>query len=153
MCKACGKNFGYVEDIPALGHQHYEYTYKLPTCTEKGLIADTCPVCNKSLGIVGEIDPLGHDEGEWVVTVPSTCTVAGVETRFCTRCGEALETRPAPLAPHVESDWIILKEKDCLIHGFKIKKCVNCGIRMAEEIISAGHTVGAWMVTIEPTWG
>ena len=80
------------------------------TCTNAGHSAYYyCSGCNKYFSDSNaqneitlastNIPALGHNFGAWTVTTAATCTKAGVETRYCSRCN-ATETRNVAALGH-----------------------------------------------------
>ena len=102
-------------------------------------------------------EALGHDWGEWTVTTEPTCTVAGVKTRTCSRCGET-ETEEIPTLGHTEGEP---KEEDrveptCTATGSydTVIYCSVCGAeisRVHNTIPALGHDWGEWTVLAPAT--
>ena len=152
-----------VKLIEALGHNPGEAVQENvvgATCTEKGSydLVVHCTRCNEIISTEHhETDALGHDFGEWTVTKEPTCTVAGEETRTCSRCDEK-ETRPVEALGHVpgEPKQENVKEATCTEKGSYdlVVRCTRCN-----EIISSehhetdalGHDFGEWEITKDPT--
>ena len=99
VCSRCGAS--YTDSyIAPLGHNLVTGAGQEPTCTQPGHTAGTyCTRCDYVQSGSETIPALGHNWGGWTVTTAATCTVAGVETRTCSRCGEK-ETRPVAASGH-----------------------------------------------------
>ena len=96
MCKYCGE----LQAIETVQTK----SVCTATCTEPGITTYTAVFT--SAGLVEqtksvETPALGHDFGGWLVTTQSTCTEAGVDTRYCNRC-DVTETREIAALGH---DW------------------------------------------------
>lgn len=89
-CTACGEKK--TEVISKLGHAWDKGNVTMqPTCTTDGVKTYTCANggCTKT-----EVIPAkGHTAGEWVETKPATNSEEGEQKRYCTVCGEVLETQ------------------------------------------------------------
>ena len=80
------------ERIPSNCSGHvFEAVYNpAPTCTEDGVLVNTCTECGETEAPV--VAPaLGHDMGEYTIKVPATCTHAAIVEFACQRCGETIE--------------------------------------------------------------
>lgn len=111
-------------------HKH-EYTSevtKKQTCTEDGLITYTCS-CGDSYT---EIIPKAHNYNH--ISVSSTCTVTGMEYDICSDCGEVINSKVLPLAPHSWSEWKIVREATADLEGIKERSCTVCGTTEEEFI-------------------
>lgn len=111
-------------------HKH-EYTSevtKKQTCTEDGIITYTCS-CGDSYT---EIIPKAHNYNH--ISVPSTCTVTGMEYDICSDCGEVINSKVLPLAPHSWSEWKIVREATADLEGIKERSCTVCGTTEEEFI-------------------
>jgi hypothetical protein len=64
---------------------------KEATCTEKGLITETCSVHGETR--TTEIPARGHQMGAWKTTREATAVLEGIQERSCSVCGGAKETR------------------------------------------------------------
>ena len=85
-------------------HKYGEWvTVKEPTCTEKGSQERTCACGDKQ---TKDINPLDHTWDAGVVTQAATCSVPGVKTFTCTRCG-ATKTEDIK-ADHVWGEAVVL---------------------------------------------
>ncbi|MBR7032929.1 MAG: leucine-rich repeat protein, partial [Clostridia bacterium] len=133
--------------IDALDHD-YVNTVITPKCTSKGYTRHRCTRCGDSY--VDSYTPaLGHDFGDWVVTTGPSCTEAGEETRYCSRC-DATETRIVDPLGHNYSDYVIAPK--CKAKGYTRHKCTRCGDNYVDTYTDAlGHDFGEWTVTTDPT--
>ena len=81
-CIACAKK-----------HTH-EYIKEVvdPTCTEQGYTIYTCS-CGDTYN-ADYVDALGHNEdADWTVIKEATNTEVGEEVKYCSRCGQVVETQ------------------------------------------------------------
>ena len=121
-----------------------------PTCTETGLTAGShCADCGAVIVAQEEIPALGHDFGEWTVTTEPTCTEAGEETRYCSRC-DATETQPVEALGHEYTTETTAPT--CTERGFTTYTCIRGDDSYVADYVDAlGHDFGEWTVTTEPT--
>lgn len=74
-------------------------------------------------------------EHKWEhITVPSTCTVPGVEYDMCSECGEIANQSFLPLADHAWGDWTVIRESTTEHEGLKQRMCSACGATEDESI-------------------
>ncbi len=139
-CGVCGRYYKYASGstelqtadlvIPAKGHDPREIPAKDPTCTVEGNIAYcVCKSCDKLFSDASctteiteadtVVDPTGHDY-QSEVTQAATCTLPGVTTYTCSRCGD---TYAEPIA--------------ATGHNFVDGTCTNCGL--TEEEVNASE--------------
>ena len=165
-CSICGRCFADAEgetvipassvEIPALGHAAgtpEKENEAAPTCTEAGGydMVTRCTRCGEVLNTEHhEIPALGHEFGDWALTAEPTCTEAGVETRTCSRCGEA-ETRPVDALGHDFGNWTLTVEPTCTEAGVETRTCSRCGEAETRIVDALGHDFGDWSLTAEPT--
>ena len=76
--------------------------------------------------------PHTHEDvtnNNWVVTKAATCTTDGEQAKFCTLCGEAVETEAvAANGTHTPAtEWETVTESDYFNQGTAVLKCVECG--------------------------
>lgn len=132
-----------------------------PTCTAKGKTTYTAVFTNKAFvkqtKTVEDIEPLGHDFGDWTVTTPASCTQAGEETRYCSRC-DAIEKRTVEALGHSPAEKVIENKIDatCSKDGSydEVVYCERCHEELSREkktIVSTGHQWSEWVTTIEAT--
>ena len=95
-------------------------------------------------------DPGGCDLGEWTATTPATCTMPGMETRTCRRCG-ASETRPLPALGRDWGGWTTTTAPTCTVQGMETRACRRCGHSETRPLPAFGHDWGGWAVTTAPT--
>ena len=80
-------------------------------------------------------------------SVPSTCTVAGVEYDFCLTCFNMFNYNPLPLAEHTWSDWFTVTEPDCLTSGLEKRICSVCETAEENVLPTGGHD---YVATVTP---
>ena len=152
-------NCDYVEGeiIPALGHDWMAFDEQKPTCTEYGVIsARTCRTCGYTQP-QQKVDPLGHD----LVVVPgkaATCDEAGLtDGEKCDRCGLVTVEQEEIEATGHNMVHVDAVEPTCEAAGNKEgQKCANegCDHKIGcETIEKLEHTLGDWVVEIQPTVG
>ena len=149
ICEVCGKEE--TEDIPALGHTWGECeTVAEPTCTADGRNKRICEVCEKEE--TENIPALGHDfEEKYTVDVAPDCDTKGSESRHCTRCNAATDSREIEAFGHTWSEWETLTEPTCTTEGTHKHICGVCGKEETESIPALGHDWSAWETLTEPT--
>ena len=85
------------EVILSFGHT-YTTTIIEPTCTENGSKISTCTNCGDSYS--EPIKSRGHIEDSWKISIPATCTTAGLEVLDCMICGEHIKTHTIDIRDH-----------------------------------------------------
>ncbi len=93
-CIGCGKALESKEFTPHTHTKGYAKVIKEATCTEAGERGVFCAKC----GVVYEVEEipaLGHDEGVWKLDFEGNSCYGyeGNLTKYCTRCGAALDTK------------------------------------------------------------
>ncbi len=129
-CTVCGE-----ELAPALGHAPGAEA----TCTE----AQTCTVCHAELA-----SALGHDHVGVETTAP-TCTVEGLMTYTCSRCGDSY-TEAIPALDH-DMFYKMATEPTCTKNGLSASGACfrpGCGYTEPAKVLPAlGHNWDAGVVT------
>ena len=70
------------------------------------------------------------------ITIPATCTVAGMEYDVCEICGETIgDSTVIPATGHTAGEWETVIEPTYEADGKKVQKCTVCGEVVAEEVI------------------
>jgi hypothetical protein len=112
------------ESIPALGHTTEIKNAKEATCTDDGYTGDeVCTVCNQTVTQGAVIAALGHTWNAGTVTIPSTCTTAGVKNYTCTVCGAA-KTETIDALGHSYTATVV--EPTCTAKGYTFYECTRC---------------------------
>ena len=148
--------------VPKLDHTH-ELTAtpeKAATCGTAGNIAYWyCEKCGKyyadaeaAIEVSLEdtvIAALGHNFGAWIETTPATCTAAGEETKYCSRCDATL-THSVPALGH---NYVsVVTAPTCTEAGYTTYTCSRCrDSYTSNEVASLGHVFGEWTLTTAPT--
>lgn len=60
------------------------------------------------------------------ITVPSSCTVNGMEYDICSECGETFNEKTLPLAAHTWGEWTVVKEATTTAEGQEKRTCSVC---------------------------
>ena len=95
-----------------------------------------------------------HTPGDWTVDTAPTCTQTGVQTMYCTECGEVVKTETLPVLDHTPNGtWEITKEPTCTAVGEQFQLCTVCGsVALEERIPATGHIPGEiWETVTEAT--
>ena len=152
------------ETISSLGHDEVTDAAVEPTCAETGLTEGKhCRRCKEVLTAQETVKALGHDFGEWKQTTAPTCTAAGVDTRYCSRC-DATETSSVDALGHNLTPTVS-KAATCTEPGNPAYwTCSRCGNHFhdaagtnaftAQEstvIPALGHDFSDWAQTAAPT--
>ena len=111
---------------------------KEPTCTEEGEKTYTSDLGDSYTEV---IPALGHKPGDWTTEKEPTCTEEGKKVRYCTVCGEVVETMIIDKLPHTEGDWEVVQKPTLTKTGLKVVKCTVCGEVLKEEVIPANTTL------------
>ena len=150
-CSRCGET--QTREIEALGHVEVKDAAVAATCTASGKTEGIhCSRCNTVIKAQEEIPALGHDWGEYVQTKAPTCTVKGVETSECSRCGET-QMREIEALGHVE----VIDEAvsaTCTSSGkTEGSHCSRCNavIKAQETVPALGHDWSEYVQTKAPT--
>ncbi|MBE6133729.1 MAG: hypothetical protein E7178_03580 [Erysipelotrichaceae bacterium] len=155
-----------VNYVEPLGHNpgevHNENVVK-PTCTEIGYHDEVvrCTRCNEVLSteVKKQDDALGHKWGEWALYgEDATCTVDGVERRYCENDDKHYEERIRYATGHTPGEAVIENNVDptCTEPGHyeSVISCSVCGNELSRETINVpatGHDWGEWVITTEAT--
>lgn len=123
-------------------HKH-TYTSSVttpPTCTEPGI---TTYICTAGDHTYTEEAPeaLGHRAGNWQTIKAATTTEEGQRVKYCTRCGEIVETETlakiAEVHTHIYSS-VVIKQPTCISTGTKKNIC-SCGYYYTSTIAKTPH--------------
>ena len=114
-CARCGETEE--QSIPAKTHEHkYVETVIEPICTEKGYTLHKCACGEVYKDNVTEA--LGHDYSvEWTIDREPTCTLNGIKSHYCNRCG-------------LRTD---ITEIDKIGHNYVNGFCTMCGAEGIDE--------------------
>ena len=136
--------------IPAKEHSFGEWTVRTEaTCAQEGLKVRVCSLCGKE-----ETETIATKEHNLEhVTIPSTCTVAGVEYDICTECDGSFNSKTLELTEHI---IVAVPGKDatCTETGLTDgEKCAECNAVTVEQIVipAKEHSFGDWTVLTEAT--
>jgi hypothetical protein len=100
-----------------------------PTCTDAGLMTNTCSVCGSSREI--EIEALGQEHDYEVVITEPDCYEGGYTTYTCTRCGDTFTEDETEALDH---DYeAVITEPDCYEGGYTTYTCTRCGDTYTED--------------------
>lgn len=103
-------------------------------------ITATCGRVTASCKVVVVNGPCEHVWGVWSITQAPTCTVEGIQTSECEKCGK---TREEPVAATGHSFLgRTLTEPTCTEVGETEYTCQNCGEVKTEIVNAKGHTWG-----------
>ena len=156
-CTRDGCEYTETKPIPKSDHVHdkKKVEAKAATCTEKGNIEYyTCTKCHNNYSDEAmtqpvanvEIDALGHQMSDWTTITSATCTTDGSETRNCSRCNEARETREIKATGHSLTTTRV--EATCTKAGNETTTCSVCNkVLETKEIPATSHTWGTPVTT------
>lgn len=120
-----------------------------PTCTQSGLMQQTCAICGALIGEPVIIDAHDHDNGAWRTVLEATCTTDGERIKECTICKGTIESEVVPALGHDDGVWTTALEASCETQGERHKNCTRCGQLIESERIDAlGHTPGPEMTCV-----
>lgn len=161
VCGVCGEVLE-TRAIEKLTHAAAHVPAKAATCTEDGNIEHwSCESCGKlfaDAACTDEIEltdtvekALGHYYAE--IVVDPTCTEGGYTVHECQRCGDSYTDSKTEALGHAEK-LVGAADATCTEDGYTGDMvCSACGevLQKGEVVPAAGHKVGAWKVTKEPT--
>ena len=83
------------------------------------------------------------------ITVPSSCTVNGMEYDICTECGETFNEKVIPMGHKLNH---VVVPSTCKVAGMEYDICSECGETFNEKTLPLeAHTWGDWTVVKEAT--
>ncbi len=83
------------------------------------------------------------------ITVPSSCTVNGMEYDICTECGETFNEKVIPMGHKLNH---VVVPSTCKVAGMEYDICSECGETFNEKTLPlAAHTWSEWTVEKEAT--
>lgn len=91
-----------------------------------------------------------HEYDEGSITTQPTCTVNGVRTFTCGKCGETSTTEIEKI-PHDYDDGKISEKPTCIAEGTKVFTCKVCGDTREEKIEKTSHSYDNGKVTKQAT--
>lgn len=111
-------------------------------CEEKAKYYYSCTCGEASTATFEYGDVIEHIYGEFVETQAPTCTVEGVNTKTCGKCGDT-QTDAIPVIAH--SYNTVVTAPTCTEAGYTTYTC-SCGhTYIADEVEAKGHTYGEWL--------
>ena len=118
-------------------HEHtYTSVVTEATCTSGGYTTQTCYGCGDVV-VSDEIAALGHNWDDGVFRNAPTCTVKGIRSYTCTRCGETRSNYVDALG-HDYDEAVIAAT--CTEGGYTTYTCTRCGVSYtADETEPLGH--------------
>jgi len=147
-CSSCGAT--YTEIIAATGHTYVATVTKAATCTLAGVKTYKCSKCG--LSYTTSIPATGHTLNAWTVKTPATYTTTGLQVQTCKTCGVVVNTAAIAVVAHTHNySSTVTTAAKCTTAGVKTYKCSICGNTYTEAIPATGHTLGAWVITSQPT--
>ena len=114
---------------------HWNGTFKDPTCTEAGIKNGSCS-CGYSVNET--VAATGHKSGGWITDKTPTCTATGTKHKECTVCKEVLETGTIEKIGHKYVQKSVQTEhphqityectacKDTKTESSVVSRCVEC---------------------------
>ena len=83
------------------------------------------------------------------ITVESTCTQKGMETRTCQLCKYSY-TAPVEVCAHSYEDGVVVIAPTCIAQGELERTCTDCGAKTVEILEMTAHIDGEHIVSKEP---
>lgn len=83
------------------------------------------------------------------ITVASTCTQKGMETRTCQLCKHSY-TAPVEVCAHSYDDGVVVTAPTCIARGELERTCTDCGAKTTEPIEMTAHIDGEHIISKEP---
>ncbi len=83
------------------------------------------------------------------ITVASTCTQKGMETRTCQLCKHSY-TAPVEVCAHSYDDGVVVMAPTCIARGELERTCTDCGAKTVEILEMTAHIDGEHIVSKEP---
>ena len=83
------------------------------------------------------------------ITVESTCTQKGIESRTCQLCKYSY-TAPVEVCAHSYDDGVVVMAPTCIAQGELERTCTGCGAKTTEIMEMTAHIDGEHIVSKEP---
>ncbi len=87
-----------------------------------------------------------HTYGSWTIVKDATCDADGMQTRTCSKCGDAQQETIRAIG-HSYGSWETTKTAVCETEGTRTRKCSRCGVEQSESVPATGHSYGNWTTT------
>ncbi len=133
---------------------HGSYSASAVNCDGLADCTESCPVGVTNSGIVPafKFNPKSiiiHSHTLSHITVPSSCTVNGMEYDLCTECGETFNEKVIPMGHKLNH---VVVPSTCKVAGMEYDICSECGETFNEKTLPLeAHTWGEWTVVKEAT--
>ena len=123
-----GEYWFYQETRSVAVHVHTEDVTPAvaPTCTAEGkTVGRYCLSCGEVLVSQEILPAVGHLWGDAALTMPATCTTAGILSQTCGYCFE-VKTETIPAFGHTMGEWTVSLSPTAGIEGTEMRICQNC---------------------------
>ena len=118
-------------------------------CGETAKYYKSCSCGEASTATFEYGEVIEHSYGEFVETQAPTCTVEGVNTKTCGKCGDT-QTEAIPVIAHSYNANVTAPT--CTEAGYTTYTC-SCGdTYTADEVAATGHTYGEWLFDESYHW-
>ena len=161
LTRVCANNGDHTEthELPALPDKAngngYVYSYKAPSCTDKGAEKYTYVNVDKGINITIEIpiDEIGHSFSEWTVTATPTKDATGKLTRVCAHDPTHVETHTLPKLNDLLYIYTPVSAATCTEKGSAKYTYGHDGqvFVFTVELNALQHSFGKWTVVTAPT--
>ena len=120
------------------------------SCTARGEEVCACTVCGSEK--TRTTAALGHDfAADFTIDTPSTCAVAGVKSRHCTRCDARTDVTVLPKQAHSYGAWTERRAASCTVRGEEVCACTVCGSEKTRTTAALGHDFAAGFTVDTPS--
>ena len=118
-------------------------------CEKKATYYKSCSCGEASTDTFKYGEVIDHSYGEFVETQAPTCTVEGVNTKTCSKCGDT-QTEAIPVIKHTYSS--VVTNPTCTEAGYTTYTCTCGDTYTADEVVATGHTYGEWLYDDSYHW-
>ena len=118
-------------------------------CTEKAKYYVSCSCGEAGTKTFEHGEVIEHSYGDWTETQAPTCTVEGINSKTCGKCGD-VQTETIPVIAH--SYNTVVTPPTCTAEGYTTYTC-SCGdVYVADKVDAKGHTYGEWLFDESYHW-
>ena len=118
-------------------------------CGEKAKYYMSCSCGEAGTKTFEHGEVIEHSYGDWTETQAPTCTVEGINSKICGKCGD-VQTEAIPVIAHSYNANVTAPT--CTEAGYTTYTCVCGDTYTADEVAATGHTYGEWLFDESYHW-